>query len=410
MRALAAALALCLAAPLCAGEAAPAWRAVDAATGQIADMAGLEHLARDFPDSASVRLRLLNAQLEAGEGEAALASLRWLAARGHVFGERARAQIPRLIGVAQTEAARALLIPAPEVLAASTVHDEIPASAGLIESVFVRPDGEPGFATSVSRRSLFVRFSQGDWREIAVPRSWALSGVASPPDGESAWVASANIDGAPEDTSRFTGLIELPGDVDDLIYRPAPAGVAVSDLAVGPDRVVYASDPIGGGVYRLRPHAAALEALVPPGTFRSPQGLAVSAHGTRLYVSDYRYGLALVDLASGAVTRLASDVPAALDGVDGLWLHGGELIAVQNGTSPMRIIALKLSQDGTRIVGHRILEQAHPEWTEPLGGSIAGDALYYVATGQWDRYDKGTLREGMAAIPTVIRKLPLAPR
>ena len=96
--------------------------------------------------------------------------------------------------------------------------------------------------------------------------------------------------------------------------------------------------------------------------------------------------------------------------MDGLWLHKGELVAVQNGTSPMRIIALRLSGDGTRIIGHRVLEQAHPEWTEPLGGSIAGDALYYVATGQWDRYDKGALRDGADAIPTVIRRLPLAPR
>lgn len=409
MRWWAAALALALSAPLGA-EAPPAWRPVDAATGQIVDVAGLEQLARDFPDSASVRLRLFNAQLEAGDGEGALASLRWLAERGHVFGAGAKAQIPQLIGAAHADAARALFILARDIIAASTVHDEIPASAGLIESAFVRPDGVPGFATSVSRRSLLVRFSQGDWREIAVPRSWALSGVASPPDGESAWVASANIDGAPEDAARFTGLIELPGDIDDFIYRPAPAGVAVSDLAVGPDRVVYASDPIGGGVYRLRPYAAALEVLVPPGTFRSPQGLAVSADGARLYVSDYRYGLAVIDLASSAVGRLLSDVPAALDGIDGLWLYKGELIAVQNGTSPMRIVALGLSDDGTRIVGRRILEQAHPDWTEPLGGSIADGALYYVATGQWDRYDKGALREGMAAIPTVIRRLQLAPR
>ena len=65
MRALAAALVLALAAPLGAGEL-PAWRAVDAATGAIADVAGLEQLARDFPDSTSVRLRLFNAQLAAG--------------------------------------------------------------------------------------------------------------------------------------------------------------------------------------------------------------------------------------------------------------------------------------------------------------------------------------------------------
>ncbi len=407
MKLLVAALALALATPLGAQE--PAWRAVDAATGEIGDVAGLEALARDFPDSASVRLRLFNAQLEAGEGEAALASLGWLKARGHVFSARAQAQIPALIGPAHAEAARAAVTVEPFIVAASTVQDEIPAQAGLIESVYVTPVGEPGFATSVSRRSLFVRFSEGDWREIVVPRAQALSGVASHPYGESAWVASANIDGSPDDGELFTGLIELPGDVDGKIYYPAPAGVAVSDLAVGPDRTVYASDPMGGGVYRARPDAVALEPLVAPGTFRSPQGLAVSADGARIYLSDYRYGLAVIDLASGAVRRLVSDVPTALDGVDGLWLYGRELIAVQNGIAPMRISAFTLSDDGKRITAHRVLEQAHPEWTEPLGGSIADGALYYIATGQWDRYDKGALREGMTAAPTVIRRLPLTP-
>ncbi len=42
-----------------------------------------------------------------------------------------------------------------------------------------------------------------------------------------------------------------------------------------------------------------------------------------------------------------------------------------------------------------------------LGGTIADGALVYVATGQWDRYDRGQLKPGMAAIPTQIRRLPL---
>jgi streptogramin lyase len=406
MRALAAALAMLVAAPL-AAEAPPAWRAVDAATGQIADAAGLEQLARDFPDSASVRLRLLNAQLQAGDSETALASLRWLAERGHVFSERARAQIPALIGPDYTEAARAALVGTARVIAASTIFGALPAEAGLIESVFVLPGEEGAMASSVSRRSLFALGPDGKWIEVPIPQAQALSGITAAPDGSVGWVASANIDGAAPDPAGFTGLFGLVGSIQDALMIPAPEGVAVSDLTIGPDGRLYASDPIGGGVYRVIPGKTALEALAAPGTFRSPQGLAVSANGKRLYVSDYRYGLAMVDIASGTVTRLASDVPAALDGVDGLWLHGRELIAVQNGTSPMRIIALRLSEDGARITGHRILEQAHPEWTEPLGGSIADGALYYVATGQWDRYDKGRLREGQEAIPTVIRRLPL---
>jgi hypothetical protein len=409
MRWLAAACALALAASL-AAESPSVWRAVDAATGQIADVAGLEQLARDFPDSASVRLRLFNAQLHAGDGEAALASLRWLAERGHVFGERARGQIPELIGAAHAEAARAALIAAPEVIAESTAFDDIPATAGLVEGIYVASKGERAMASSVSNRSVLLRGPGIDWLEIPIARASSLSGIASAHDDKIGWIASANITGAADDASRFTGLIGLTGNFYALEYIAAPPGVLVSDLAASSDGRVFASDPQGGAVTQGRRGAAELAFLVAPGTFRSPQGLAVSADAKRLYVSDYRYGLAMIDLATGKASRLASDVPVALDGVDGLWLHQGELVAIQNGTSPMRISAFRLSEDGTRITGHRILEQAHPDWTEPLGGSIADGALYYVATGQWDRYDKGRLREGMAAIPTVIRRLPLGPR
>lgn len=409
MRALAAALLLGLAAPLGAQDL-PAWRPVDNATLLTRDVATLEALSRDFPDSVTVRRLLLTAQIVAGDSKAAMESLAWLTARGHVFSQRHYRQIPERIGGDQIGAARALMKSQAEVVTASTVFSTLPAEAGLIESVIVVPGEDGALASSVSRRSLFALARLIEWKEVPVPGAQALSGLATAPDGSLGWVASANIDGAAPDPASFTGLIGLTGDMNDLIMIPAPEGVAVSDLTVGPDRTVYASDPVGGGVYRRRVGGTALETLVAPGTFRSPQGLAVSADGARLYVSDYRYGLAIVDLSSGAVTRLVSDAPAALDGIDGLWLHQGELIAVQNGTSPMRIIALKVSDDGKRITGHRILEQAHPDWTEPLGGSIADGVLYYVATGQWDRYDKGVLREGVKAMPTIIRRLPLGPR
>lgn len=409
MRALAAALLMLVAAPL-AAEAPLAWRAVDAATGQIADVAGLEQLARDFPDSASVRLRLFNAQLRAGEGEGALTSLRWLAARGHVFGERVRAQIPTLIGPAHAEEARGLLIPAPpeaSVIAASDVAATVPAEAGLVESVLSPVPGEVFLVTSITEQTVYLRSPDGSWTRGDIAGANDLSGIAADDARNVGWIASGNLDGSEEPDQGRTGLIRKEASQTETVMLAAPAGVTLSDLAVGPDGAVYASDPMGGGIYTAAPDVRQITALVAPGTFRSPQGLAVSEDGRRLYVSDYRYGLAVIDLASGAVTRLASDVPAALDGVDGLWLHQGELVAVQNGTSPMRISAFRLSDDGTRIVGHRILEQAHPDWTEPLGGSIADGALYYVATGQWDRYNKGVLRDGMEPLPTVIRRLPL---
>ncbi|QDH34782.1 hypothetical protein [Porphyrobacter sp. YT40] len=409
MKALAAALALASAAPLAAQDL-PAWRAVDASTGQIEDLAELEQLARDFPDSVSMRTRLLNAQLSAQQGEAALVSLSWLAERGHVFSERARAQIANLIGEAHAAQARELLLPGAKVVTASEVAATVPAEAGLVESVVTPVPDEVFLVTSITEQTVYLRSPDGSWMRGDIAGANDLSGIAADNVRNLGWIASGNLDGSEEPDQGQSGLIRKVASRAETVMLTAPDGVTLSDLAVGPDGAVYASDPMGGGIYTVASEAKQITELIAPGTFRSPQGLAVSDDGKRLYVSDYRYGLAMVDLVTGKTARLASDTIAALDGIDGLWLHGNELIAVQNGTSPMRITAFALSEDGSRITGYRLLEQAHPEWTEPLGGSIAGDALYYVATGQWDRYDKGALREGMAAIPTVIRKLPLAPR
>lgn len=403
-----AALFLAMSAPLYA-QGLPAWRAVDAATGQIDDLRGLEQLARDFPDSINVRLRLLNAQLNSQQAEAALTSLDWLAERGHVFGERVRAQIPQLIGPDHAAQATALLRTAAEVIAASEVAATVPAEAGLVESVASPVPSEVFLVTSITEKAIFLRSDDGFWQRVEVAGADDLSGMVSDNERNVGWIASGNLDGSVEGQPKLSGLIRKVSRREDTALLAAPDGVTLSDLGLGLDGAVYVSDPIGGGIYSVAPDARKIEVLVAPGTFRSPQGLAVSADGQRLYVSDYRYGLAVIDLYSGAVTRLASDVPAALDGVDGLWLYGRELIAIQNGTAPMRITAFTLSDDGTRINSYRVLEQAHPEWTEPLGGSIEDGELYYVATGQWDRYDKGSLREGMAAIPTIIRRLPLEP-
>ena len=167
------------------------------------------------------------------------------------------------------------------------------------------------------------------------------------------WLASGNLNNADGDKPVFTGLVGIRGDFENPILIPAPdRAKALSDITIGSDRTVYSSDPLGGGVYAKRKEADKLQTFVAPGTFRSPQGLATSADNTKLYVSDYRYGIAVVDLETRDVSRLASDIPIILDGVDGLWRFGNELIAVQNGTSPMRISAFELSEDGMLSLIH----------------------------------------------------------
>ena len=383
----------------------PAWQPVDAETGKIRDLAGMEALAKAFPDSSSVRLRLLNAQLEAGDGAAMLDTLRWLNARGYVFGEVARGQIPKLIGEEFAATATQLLLPPTQPVERSEVVWTIPAKAGLIESLIVDVENDRMAATSVTTRSLWGVTPQGDWRDVAPAGSDNLSGIVYDRETHEIWVASGNVDQSQDEKVYFSGLISALHPQERRFA--APSGVTLSDLHYSGDGTIFAADPIKGGLYFLGPERESIETLIAPGLLRSPQGSVTSADGTRLYVSDYRYGIAIVDLASGAISRLASNVPVMLDGIDALFRKGNALIAIQNGVSPMRISQFNLSGDGTRVTGHAVLERAHREWTEPLGGYLGETALYYVGNGQWDKYVAGQPAEGREPDPVQIRRLPL---
>ncbi len=388
-------------------EESSVWRPVDADTGKIRDIAGLEALAREFPDSGTIKLRLLQPYLEAGEVEKVMHTLEWLYDRGYVFGEVSQEQIPKLLdGVDPGRIAERLIAEA-KVIEASEVVAEIPAIAGLVESVLHEPSDDRLIATSVSEKGLLGKRSYGDWDGFKPEGVDNLSGIALSPDGSFYAVASGRIDGS-EGERGFAGLliVDVERQVDEERVA-APDGVALSDITIGPMSSIYASDPLGGGVYVLRHDSDEIVSLVERGTFRSPQGLAVSVDNTKLYVSDYRYGIAIIDLATRKVSRLATDLPLILDGVDSMWRHGNELIVVRNGTSPMRIAAFELSQDGSRVVGHRILEQAHSEWSEPLSGNLDGEALLYIGNGQWDKFVQGKLGQGKEIDPTQIRRLPL---
>ncbi|WP_370188073.1 hypothetical protein [Qipengyuania sp.] len=383
------------------------WRPVHAGTGATTEIEALKRLALVYPDSGSVQLRLLNAQIAAEDGDAAIATLFWLHERGYVFSEGARRQLPGLIDVDRAAQISSLLRAPREAKATSEVFARIPSSAGLVESLVVDLDTGRIAATSVSQRSVWGGSTQGEWREVRPAGVGNLSGIVFDPHRNTLWAASGHIDGGPKEGAGFSGLVEVPADRSVGQRISAPEGANLSDLHRAGDGTIFASDPLGGGIYQLRADDTVLDVLVPPGSFRSPQGLATSRNGAWLYVSDYRYGIAIIPLDGSPIRRLATDLPILLDGIDGLWRHGNELIAVQNGSSPMRIVALQLSDDGLRVTGRRILEESNVEWTEPLSGYLEGGTLYYVGNGQWNRLKEGRPDPTRPFVETVIRKLSL---
>ncbi len=130
-------------------------------------------------------------------------------------------------------------------------------------------------------------------------------------------------------------------------------------------------------------------------SFRSPAPPTSSRHrprrrprdGSRLFIPDYVRGIASLDLATRALTWLDHADDVALVGIDGLYLDGSSLLAVQNGAQPPRVARFTLDPDRKRITRVEVLERATPGLGEPTHGVLSGGSFYFLANAGWNRFD-----------------------
>ena len=118
----------------------------------------------------------------------------------------------------------------------------------------------------------------------------------------------------------------------------------------------------------------------------------------------------MVDTASGAVKRLANRTRENIAAIDGLYEYQGDLIGVQNVTTPGRVILISLSKNGEEVAGVRtLLSHHHSGLFEPTTGAVRFDAGYFyllAATGVSHFNRKGKIADADAIPnPTVLRVL-----
>lgn len=184
----------------------------------------------------------------------------------------------------------------------------------------------------------------------------------------------------------------------------------IGDLVIAPSGDVYASDSVAPVIYRLRPGQSTLEEAARSDTFHSLQGLALSADSKKLAVADYSSGIHIVDLASGKPALLATPAHTTLLGLDAVLRHGRDLIAVQNGINPQRIVRLRMNPTWSMIEGLDVIAANLPDMDEPTLAVIAGGDLLVIGNGQWSAFDDdGKAKPDAQFAPTRVLRLPLPP-
>ena len=199
-----------------------------------------------------------------------------------------------------------------------------------------------------------------------------------------------------------------------LIASLAPTGAGphlLNDLAITRRGDVYVTDSAAGTLHRVAGGTRRLEPFATIGEGLYPNGLALDAAERTLYVASAA-GISRVDLATRRAMLVEPAAGVALSGIDGLYMHRGTLIAVQNGLSGVsRVVRFRLDSTGNRVTTADVLEANLPEFQFPTTGVLVGDDFYYIANAQLRNFEApGRIWPIEKLREPLIRRIRLGPR
>ncbi len=290
----------------------------------------------------------------------------------------------------------------------------VPDMTGVIEGIAWREKTGDFFFGDVHNRAVWLRTKDQKVRRFSAEDEnlFGVFGLTVDEERGALWAATSAVPamhGYANELDGAAGLAEFDlesGALRRVVRVPATNDHmthVLGDLALAPDGGIFLPDSGAPTLWRLAPGASELEVFAESAEFMSLQGAVVVPELNALLVADHANGLLRVDLTSRAVRRLESPPNTTLIGLDGLVrAPNGDVIAIQNGLKPARVLRLTLDASGESVTTVAVLESAHLNMPAPALGCVAlGGDLYFIGNAGWSRF------EGEEVKPTAPRPIPI---
>ncbi|MCD9018078.1 hypothetical protein [Parachryseolinea silvisoli] len=214
------------------------------------------------------------------------------------------------------------------------------------------------------------------------------------------------------DSTQTSALFKYDLSTGKLLgkYQMAEKTNAVfGDLLISATGAVFISDSRNNTIFTLEETTQKLVPWFTSSELWSLQGITFSTDERYVFIADYIKGIFRLDVKTKELILLENTQDVSLKSIDGLLWYRNSLIAIQNGTNPMRATRYYLNTALTAITSFTIIDRGHPAFNEPTNGCITNDTFFYIANSQWSGYDeRHNLKEENQLQKPVILKMALS--
>ena len=368
----------------------------------------VEGLLKQRPGDPTLYFYLSRFQAQAGNRAASIAAMEKVLATGNGF-------LPTREGFEKVwddpvfQAVRAKLEAKEARLDYAPVAFEIEERTIIPEGIAYDAPSQTVFLGSIAQRKIFKIAASGALTEFAGAGADldSILGVAVDSPRRILYAVSTSALTTAGEARRRNAIVAFDVDSGRFLRRmEVPKAQQLNDVAIAPGGRVFTSDSASGAIYEVLKEGDPRE-LVAPNMIRGSNGLAVSPDSKRLYVA-HSTGIAAVDVATGEVKRVPIPEHETVAAIDGLYEWQGQLIGVQNITTPGRVILMTLSPDGAAITRvQTLLSHHHNRLDEPTTGAVTPRGFYLLAAtgvGHYNREGK-IERPDSVPNPTILRIL-----
>jgi hypothetical protein len=348
-----------------------------------------------------------------GHADAAISRLRTIVAMGLAYPVGDDSAFATLHGKKEFDAVRAAMDANRSVVSTATVTHVLADTNMLAEDLAYDPASRTFYVSSIHRGAIVAVPDNGPAHDFVPAGRDNIYGIMALAIDTRHGVLWATTSAMPQaggykatDSGR-SAVLRYELATGRLLRRfDAPSdgrGHNLGDMTVDQNGTVIVSDGTSGDVYTVRAGRDTLETLIPRGTFRSPQTPAMLPDG-RVMVADYALGIAVIDRQDGTVTWVQHPDTTAVNGIDGMYVQGHTLYAIQNGTSPERVVRFTLDDRYANVTGWNVIERGTPSLGDPTHGVLTADGFYFLGNSGWDRFeDDGSIKPGAASPPAIFR-------